>query len=663
MPRELVFGNGKIFVNMDRNLSIRDFYYPRVGLFNHVGGHRHRIGVFANNSFSWLDAGWKKTIRYRKDALVSEVVALNEGLKVELRISDAVHYEKNIFIKKIAVRNLDSRNREITVFFNQDFHICGETLGDTALYDPALDSIIHYKRDTYFLISGGNKDRGIHEYATGLAEFGGSEGTYRDAEDGRLSCNPVAQGSVDSTISFKLDVKKNSEKTFYYWIAVGANFTEVKALHEFVLGRKPETLLNDTEIFWKRWLEGHVPKLDDLDHRCAEVFKTSLMIMRAHSDAGGAIISACDSDALHLGKEMYNYMWPREGAIAAFVFDRLGYHDVSKRFFLFCNRALTSSGFLLHKYAPDGSLGGSWYPWVKSGKSQLPVQEDETALVLYGLWRHYLQHRDVEFVRPLYDTLIRPAADFLAQHRDNRTRLPKAGYDMWGERYGIFSFTCGAVYSGLVGARNFASLFGDAEAEARYAKAAKEIRDAAVKYLYSEKEKRFVRALYPRDGAFEKDKLFDASLFGFFELGFLPHNDARVDATLKKTRERLLVSTAVGGLARYENDPYHQKTNDTKNVAGNPWVGATLLLACWEARCAKTLAQLEEAKKLIAWAAERAQPAGLLPEQLHPYTGEPLSVSPSMLSHLMYALAVLTYLEKWGELKVCEKCGARAAGV
>ena len=46
---------------------------------------------------------------------------------------------------------------------------------------------------------------GIAAFATGVKGRPGFEGTWRDAEDGQLSGNPIAQGSVDSTIEIALD--------------------------------------------------------------------------------------------------------------------------------------------------------------------------------------------------------------------------------------------------------------------------------------------------------------------------------------------------------------------------------------------------------------------------------------------------------------------------
>ena len=71
---------------------------------------------------------------------------------------------------------------------------------------------------------------------------------------------------------------------------------------------------------------------------------------------------------------------------------------------------MSKEGYLLHKYNPDGTLASSWHPWVRDGQKDLPIQEDETALVLWALWNHFQQWKDVEYIKPLYRSLITKAA-------------------------------------------------------------------------------------------------------------------------------------------------------------------------------------------------------------------------------------------------------------
>jgi hypothetical protein len=90
MPRDLVLGNGSLLVCMDSRLSIRDLYWPYVGLYNHVSGRAIRFGVWVDGQFAWIDDRWERDLRYRLDCLVTECRLLNERLHLELTVSDAV---------------------------------------------------------------------------------------------------------------------------------------------------------------------------------------------------------------------------------------------------------------------------------------------------------------------------------------------------------------------------------------------------------------------------------------------------------------------------------------------------------------------------------------------------------------------------------------------
>ena len=65
----------------------------------------------------------------------------------------------------------------------------------------------------------------------------------------------------------------------------------------------------------------------------------------------------------------------------------------------------------------------------------MPFQEDESALVVWALWRHYYRYRDIEFIRPLWVDVVQKAADFMCRYRDPRTGLPLPSYDLWEERF------------------------------------------------------------------------------------------------------------------------------------------------------------------------------------------------------------------------------------
>jgi GH15 family glucan-1,4-alpha-glucosidase len=292
-------------------------------------------------------------------------------------------------------------------------------------------------------------------------------------------------------------------------------------------------------------------------------------------------------------------------------------------------------------------MGSSWLPWIADGVSQLPIQEDETALVLFSLWHHYRIYRDIEFVQGLYEPLIRPAADFLCHYRNRRTHLPEPSWDLWEERRGVHAFTAAATYAGINAAADFAFRIGSARDVRRYTRAAAELYDATLQYLYQESLGRFVRTLVPQaDGTHAVDATPDSSLFGLFAFGMFPPNDSRVVRTMEEVRKTLGVKTPVGGVARYWDDYYFRQSSDLANVAGNPWFICSFWMAQWDIARARTLRELSQAVSVLEWGRQHANECGLLAEQLHPYSGVPLSVSPLTWSHSTYILTVLDYLEK-----------------
>ncbi|NOZ05934.1 MAG: glycoside hydrolase family 15 protein [Chloroflexi bacterium] len=648
MPRDIPIGNGSLLINFDASYRLRDIYYPHVGQENHSAGHPFRFGVWTDGQFRWVDdSRWERKLDYAGDTLMTKVTLRHPDLALRLVCNDVVDFHENLYLRRITIHNEADREREVRLFFHHDFHILGNAVGDTAYYEPERRAILHYKRNRWFLISGArqNEPHGLDQWATGNKEVANQEGTWRDAEDGHLEGNPIAQGSVDSAVALHATVPAAGQAVITYWMAVGCDFKEVTRIHRAVRHRKPETFTRRTEAYWNLWVNKEGRSLGDLPHDVRHLFRRSLAILRTQIDNGGAVIAANDFDIAHLGRDTYSYMWPRDGALVTSALIEAGYSEASRQFFDFCHRIISPEGFFLHKYNPDGTLASSWHPWLLNGKKCLPVQEDETGLVIWALWRHYQKFRDVEFIKPLYRGLIIRAAQWMVSYRSEADHLPLESYDLWEERRGVLSFTVAAVWAGLIAAANFADAFGEEDSASRYRTAAGEIRAAADQHLYDESAGRFVRMVNRRDdGTFDVDMTLDASLFGLWYFGMYAPDDPRIVRTMKAIRERLWVRTDVGGVARYENDYYHQVSQDVANVPGNPWFICTLWLAQWEIAKAQSRDDLEPARKILEWVAARARPSGVLAEQVNPYTDAPLSVSPLTWSHATFVATVLEYL-------------------
>jgi GH15 family glucan-1,4-alpha-glucosidase len=321
------------------------------------------------------------------------------------------------------------------------------------------------------------------------------------------------------------------------------------------------------------------------------------------------------------------------------------------RFFDFCARVLSEDGYLYQHYNPDGSLASNWHPWLVDGKAVLPIQEDSTALILWALWIHYESSKDIEFIRPFYDTLIKKSADFMVANRDSRTKLPLPCYDLWEERFGVHTYTVASVIAGLRAAANFAGLFQDTSLAEKYDKTAEEIKGGLTRHLYHKGLKRYARSGYRKSNGYELDEVIDVSLSALVILGVLPPKDPRMVETMAAIHRQLWLKTPVEGCARYENDVYHRPDDSPADVPGNPWFISTLWLAEYYISRADSLQELREAIPYLRWCARNALPSGVLAEQVHPVNSSPLSVSPLTWSHSSFVWAVLQYTDKFNSIK------------
>lgn len=645
--RDIPVGNGNLLVTFDDKYQIRDIYFPHVGQENHTEGFPFRFGVWVDGEFSWVfDDGWRRSLRYLPETLVTDVVLTNEALGVEVRCSDTVASHESIFLRRVHVKDLVGNPRQVRVFLHHDFRIYENKVGDTAFYDPENLALVHYKKHRYFLI---NTEPHFDEFGTGRKAFREHEGTWRDAEDGKLNGGAITEGSVDSTIAVHLSLDANGAGEFHYWIAAATTHDEIARLNRLVLTRRPEKYLAYTENYWRAWVNKNDTEFAGLPAEVVDLYKRSLLIVSTQVDDGGAILAANDSDVTERATDHYSYLWTRDGAFVANALDKAGYPEMTRSFFDLCNRIVHPNGYFLQKYNPDGTVASGWHAsWDIHGARQLvPIQEDETALVVWALWQHYEKYRDIDFAHRLYDNLVAKCARFMVDFRSPETHLPEVSWNLWEDRRGIHTYTCCTVVAGLRAAGRFAELFGEGSKADEYRTASDEIVTAMREHLYSDELGRFPRGLLADNGALTPDATVDASLFALFFFGCFAADDPMIVGTMTAVEEKLM-NGGFGGIARYENDGY-MRGSDTG--PGNSWFICTLWLAEYYVARAKTTHDLVPALDLLQWTVERALPSGVLAEQVDPATGQEMSVSPLTWSHSTFVAAVHSYLTRARELR------------
>lgn len=651
MARALVIGNGHLTVCFDADGVLRDLYFPYVGLENHVNGYRHRIGLWWDGNFSWLDSkDWEVSVGLAERSMHGHISYQHRHSELRVEISCVVYNEVPVFLRHLTVFNDDKKIKRIKVFFGHEFIISGTKQGNTGFYDPTKNLLIHYKGRRVFLINCISPAGGISEYTVGEFDFAGKQGSYVDAEDGVLSKNAVETGQVDSMIALDVNCGEMEKVDCYYWLCAGHSIDEVNKLNEEIIKKSPEGVIHSTTAFWQAWANTITHDFYGLSEEVIKAYYDSLFILRAHMDHNGGIVASLDSEMLLYGKDSYAYVWPRDAAFVAIAMDKAGYHSTTVNFYDFCEKVLHEDGYLHHRFQLDYSLGSTWHSsikqkeWLKNKILQLPIQEDETATVIFGLWEHYRQSNDLEYIENVYRPFIEKAAEFLMEFRDRYTGLPIQSYDLWEEVSGVSTYSCCAVCGGLKAAAKFAKILGkDAHAH-EYEKGVEELVVTMRKYLFNMDLNSFVRGIQVEGMSVKRLDVIDASsLFGLWYYDVMDPTDPMFMGTMAAVEEKLHLKDGIGGFVRYEDDKYFRGEN---NPTPNPWIVTTL----WELErkilAAKSEVELRELSQQFNWITDRLKVYPVMAEQYDPYSGQPLSATPLAWSHATFVETLLLYLSR-----------------
>ena len=646
MARSIVLSNGELHVGLNRYGVVHDFYYPYVGFENHVAGPslRHKVGVWINGVLSWTDNDtWTFSHHYPSTSLVGHTIAKNEAIGIVLEFDDTVDSDMSVFIRNIHVVNTFDHARDIRLFMYQAFAI-GDSRSntDTAQYLPDSNAILHYRGRRAFVISGTTSDnKPFDQHSIGLFGIENHEGTYKDAEDGELGGNVVEHGRVDSILRFSLHINAHSSERVHYWISAGMTNREALYIHKQVQDQGIDARISKTSAWWLEWLQPSIDFARSLPSNHQDLFLESMMIIKSQIDKRGAVMASTDTSMLNYSRDAYAYSWPRDGANTIWPLVRLGYYQEAYRFFEFCQRGLHPQGYLMHKYRADGALGSSWHPYVHAdGVVSPPIQEDETALVLFVFVQFYQLSKDSSLIKEFYHSMIKPMADWMAEFVDDTTGLPKPSYDLWEQTFSTSTYTTAITYAALIAASELAVVTGEEANAVKWRTAAEDIQVAAHKHLFNKERKVFYRGITVADGEIQYDAVLDvSSTYAAFLFGLFDSNSPEILASIATIQTKFNTSPDNPGLPRSEDDDYRRTK---QGIAGNYWYITTL----WHAQYLIEKDNKKDALKILNWIKSHAMPTGILSEQIDPVDGAFISPAPLTWSHAEYVSTLIDFVGK-----------------
>lgn len=632
MARPIVLSNSELHVGLNEQGLVHDFYYPYVGQENHTADGKlyHRIGVRVDGRFSWLDDGtWHVTLKYHYGTLISRVFARNHTLHVALEFDDFIDSRSSAFVRSIHVIN-DGSERTITLFMHQAFDIGANHNGDTAQYMADELAVLHYQGQRAFMVSAERSDgTSFDSFTVGIVQNDqNNEGTQSNTQDecatDTLSRKDTSYGRTDSALALVFHSKKHSSLRAYYWITAGETHEQALATHRRIKREGGPHLLLLTTRYWQHWNRNALAFALHLPHQYHLLATQSALLIKAHADKRGAVVTSSDSTLTGTQHDSYNYCWPRHASYALWPMIRLGYTDEARQFFAYCRRILHVEGYVLPSYRPDGAPGPNHHATTLQGNGVLPIQEDETALTLFLFGQLYKTTYDAHLLHEYYQTLVRPMANFLSRHINVKTHLPHPSYDLWEHTYLTTTYMTSVVYAALCEAASMADAMQDVEAAVRWQTIAEDMKRAARKLLFNEKRQFFYLGLTHANSGIEYSETVDASsFFGAFMFGLFD-----TDSNHMKQAYHTLIDVLANenglSLSRYEHDTYMQHPG----AKSNEWFVTTL----WHAQYLIQTGNVAKGRKVLDWVKDRTRESGVLSEQIS-HSGWQLSVAPYLWSH------------------------------
>jgi GH15 family glucan-1,4-alpha-glucosidase len=604
---------------------------------------QHRVGVWVDGQISWLgnDSTWSFEFSYPHGALIGHTVAKNERIGVVLEFDDCIDAQVSAFMRNVHIINMWDSKRDIRLFMHQAFAI-GDSRSntDTGQYLPDSDAILHYRGRRAFIISGSYNDHPFDQHSIGLFGIEGHEGTFKDAEDGELSNGAVEHGRIDSTLRFKLDIEPHSSARVYYWIAAGRSTRLALFVHKQIKDDGLSARIDSTANWWHQWLKPAQLTANKLPEVYRKTFIESVMIIKSQIDMRGAVIASTDTTMLNYSRDAYAYCWPRDGSFALWPLIRMGYKDEAYRFFEFCKLGLHPDGYLMHKYRADGTLGSSWHPYVHDEAVAPPIQEDETALVLFVFAQFYSLHSESTILKDFYADMVIPMANFLANYIDEITGLPRPTYDLWEQIFMTTTFTSSVVHAALLAASDIAESANDPDNAVKWRTAAEDINIAAHKHLFNNERQHFYKGLIVKNGEIIKDGTVDlSSTFGAYLFGLFDSSSNELSSSIDTVKNLFGVKDGIIGLPRYENDDYRRSN---PNITGNYWFITSMWLAQYEANDGN----MDKAFAILDWVKSRALSTGMMAEQLDPENDQVVSPAPLTWTQAEYLSTLLDTIEQ-----------------
>ena len=449
--------------------------------------------------------------------------------------------------------------------------------------------------------------------------------------DGSIGGKDYIGMSPDSSIEYDMDViKPGEEKIIELCVYVNNNSdkslicdldNEIERFRKIDLKKE----LDDCKKYWRRYVKSHdkiAIKDKDENSLIDRIYKrTILLFPLLTNDETGGISAGVEVDEGKTKCGRYSYCWTRDAAFITEAFDEIGMEKETDKFYkIFCKMTQAKNGMWEQRYYTDGRLAPSW-----------GYQIDETASVVYGVYKHYEKCGDKKFLKDclkMCENAIGFVEKYVTDVLEGSFKMHKS-YDLWEEYEGVSMYSLSAVFASL---QSMLKIYGEvkefftnnrlkleaiSKQEKIIDKMSRDLREYILKTFYSEDKKCFVRN--------NDDNRLDISIIGaVYPYNLCSPNEKKIINTVE--RMNMAIRTYTGGYIRYEGDTYMD--------GYNPWPIATL----WMANYYLESGERKKARECFEFVVKSCSVHGFLGEQVNNENLTPAWVIGLTWSHAMFII-------------------------
>lgn len=569
-----------------------------------------RTGLSVNGSnilYLHEDVNNRYIQKYIDDTNILLTCVENAYFKINIAQLDCVLISQNTLVKKYVFENNSNSDLDINFIVNSKI-----LSNNTENFGGKLiaNGVIQYNRSNSFSIFSNNEIIGhkLNDVANVI-------------QSGVLHDKDCIGMSSEIGLSYKVGkLKPQESKEFVLFIHFD---TEKNIENKISKSSKMnvDSKIAETAKYWQNYLQEHKKiKIENLNNKKIDKIytRTILLYPLLFNEKTGGIAAALEVDENREKSGAYAYCWTRDAIFITKAFYLLNMEKEAELFYNnFCQSTQSKNGMWEQRFYTDTTLAPCW-----------GYQIDETASVIYGIFKHYEQTKNKEFLNKNLK-MCEIATKFLFSYVENILNIPEQdlvkkalidkygekfqiykqlSYDLWEMNEGVHLYSIASIISALECMKKIYNILDFSKESLRLKK--EKISKAIEKIdKYNELLKSYINDnLINKNTVTLKrnlvDESTDISVMGtVYPFEIFDAKDKVVKNTVSKIN--MTLRTYTSGYLRFQGDNYMG--------GNNPWVITTLWMALYYIKAG----QIEEALKCFYYVVNTSCDYGFLSEQVN----------------------------------------------